>query len=292
MTYSFFSLIGDYQKHFEIALRESIEGLGPKTELRDAIEYAVTNGGKRFRPAIVSIVAKAVGKNLDVTESALAVEFFHTASLIADDLPCMDDDDERRNRPSLHVAYNEATALLASYALIAAGYERIRLNGQRLKEANVDNADRACLLAIENASYNTGIFGACGGQYLDLYSKDRTELALLEAIDKKTGTLFEISFVFGWLFGGGESDQLAGVKKAARHFGRVFQICDDFLDSEEDALKGSMSFPALVGIERASELFHHELCELKMELKKLHLESPELLALVHFVEMGAAQTKV
>lgn len=291
MVCSISSLISRYQTRFESELKNIIKAFGPKTVLRDAIEYALTNGGKRFRPAIVSIVAEAIGKRLDVTDAALAVEFFHTASLIADDLPCMDDDDERRSHPTLHIAFDEATALLATYGLIAAGYDRIRLNGQKLKEAHIEEADRICLLAIENVSYNTGIFGASGGQYLDLFSKDQTETTLLEAIDKKTGTLFEISFVLGWLFGGGESSHLASVKKASRHFGRVFQICDDFLDMEQDALQGNMSFPALVGIERSFELFHEELFELKRELKKLQLESPELMALVQDVENKASNVQ-
>lgn len=286
------SFLGSYQTQFEWLIKQAIPTFGPKTVLRDAIEYALTNGGKRFRPAIVSIVAKAIGKQLDVTDAALAVEFFHTASLVADDLPCMDADEERRSHPTLHVAFGEATALLATYALIAAGYDRIRLNGQKLKEASVDGAEKLSLLAIENISYNTGIFGASGGQYLDLFPENLTETTLLEAIDKKTGTLFEISFVLGWLFGGGKCDHLASVKKTALHFGRVFQICDDFLDLQQDVLQGNKSLPGLVGLRRAFELFHEELFGLKRELKKLRLESPELLALVQDVEEKASTVVV
>lgn len=282
------SLLGSYQAQFEWLLKQAIPTFGPKTILRDAIEYALTNGGKRFRPAIVTIVAEAIGKKLDVTDAALAVEFFHTASLIADDLPCMDDDEKRRDHPTLHIAFGEATALLATYALIAAGYDRIRLNGQKLKDSHLEGAEKLSLLAIENISYNTGIFGASGGQYLDLFPENPTEATLLEAIDKKTGTLFEISFVLGWLFGGGECDQLPSVKKAARHFGRVFQICDDFLDLEQDLLQGNRSLPQLVGFKRGFELFHEELFGLKRELKKLRLESPELLRLVQDVERKAS----
>jgi geranylgeranyl diphosphate synthase, type II len=265
-----------YRASIEKAIAESIGTFGPKTLLRDAIEYALKNGGKRFRPAIVYMVAKALCKEGDVGHAALAIEYFHTASLIADDLPCMDDDDERRDLPSLHKAYGEATAILATYALIAAGYDHIRLGAQKLGRSEI------CPLAIEIASLNTGIFGAAGGQYADLYPPPLTETVVLDVIDKKTGTLFEISFLFGWLYGGGDLSLLDEVKQMARSFGRAFQISDDFLDLEQD--KGGMNYPAIVGRKRASSLLFLELENYYKALKKLGLETPELLALGQLVE--------
>lgn len=82
------------------------------------------------------LIAKALNPSAEVSQAALAVEFFHTASLVADDLPCMDDDDERRNKPSVHKVYDEATALLVSYALISAGYEFLAKNAETLKASN------------------------------------------------------------------------------------------------------------------------------------------------------------
>ncbi len=279
---SFSEILARYQQPINEALFESVAAFGPKTELRDAIEYAFKNGGKRFRPAIVYLVADALGKKWDVTDAALAVEYFHTASLIADDLPCMDDDDMRRDHPSTHKVYGEATAILATYALIAAGYDRIRLNGQKL------NQEALIPLAVENATFNTGIFGATGGQYGDLFPAELNEATVLDVIDKKTGTLFEISFVFGWLFGGGDLSQLELVKRAARHFGRAFQISDDFLDLAQD--EGKLNFPGVVGCEKAAHLLFEELSALKEALKKLRLDSPELLTLVTLIEQRVAQT--
>ena len=164
------ALLARYKEPIEQAISDSILSFGPKTPLRDAIEYALKNGGKRFRPAIVYLIRDALagfgGKNSDVKEGALAIEFFHTASLIADDLPCMDDDAERRNQPSLHHAFDEATAILATYALIAAGYDQIRLGAQKSGRFEIFP------LAIEIASFNTGIWGATGGQYSDLFPPD------------------------------------------------------------------------------------------------------------------------
>ncbi len=277
---SFKDILLRYQKPINEAITESFSSFGPKTDLREAVEYSLKNGGKRFRPAIVYMVANAQGKGWDVTDAALAVEFFHTASLIADDLPCMDDDDMRREHPSTHKVYGESTAILATYALIAAGYDRIRLNGQKLNSAHL------IPLAIENATYNTGILGATGGQYADLFPGKLSEATVLDVIDKKTGTLFEISFVLGWLFGGGDPSLLDLVKKAAGHFGRAFQISDDFLDLEQDA--GKANFPGVVGCEKAARFLSEQLKATKEALKKLRLDSPELLTLVALIEKRVA----
>ena len=139
-----------------------------KNTLRDACEYALSNGGKRFRPALVLMIAESLGHQADAMEAALAVEFFHTASLIADDLPCMDDDEERRDHPALHVKYDEATALLVSYGLIAGGYGCLARCAQILKSSNApfaQEADRICVMALENSTFNTGLLGATGGQF-------------------------------------------------------------------------------------------------------------------------------
>src|SRR5262245_60593822 len=91
-----------YRDKIEQEIAKSILVLGEKTKLRDACEYALKGGGKRFRPLLVMLIAEALGNNLNVLEAALSVEFFHTASLIVDDLPCMDNEEERRNQPTLH----------------------------------------------------------------------------------------------------------------------------------------------------------------------------------------------
>lgn len=268
--------IFSFRETIEALIKDSISSFGPPSILRDAIEYALRNGGKRFRPSLVYLVAAVLGKNRDVSDAALAIEYFHTASLIADDLPSMDDDDQRREHPSLHRAFDEATAILATYALISAGYDRIRIASEKSKSPEL------CLLAIENASYNTGIFGAAGGQFTDLFPSKLNEESILELIDKKTGTLFEISFVFGWLFGGGDLTLLNEVKRAAISFGRAFQISDDFLDRIDD--RKEINYAVVAGIEKAMAVLLSELNVYNTLLKKLRLDSPELLALGKLVE--------
>lgn len=264
-----------YKQIVESEIKANISFLGPQSPLRNACEYALLNGGKRFRPAIVLLIAEALGQ-ADVRQAALAVEYFHTASLIADDLPCMDDDDERRQQPSLHRAYNEATALLASYALIASGYEALAKNAEIIKKANLPFSRRSgeiCILAVENASHNTGLLGATGGQFLDVYPPKLTIDTLKEILYKKTVTLFEISFVLGWLYGGGQINLLPHVKKAAAHFGMAFQIADDIEDAEQDAAKGkTANIVVLCGEKEARNMLKKEIVGLKNVLNEIGIE--------------------
>jgi geranylgeranyl diphosphate synthase, type II len=257
--------------------------------LKKACAYALLNGGKRFRPALVQMISKALGQEGQADRAALAVEFFHTASLIADDLPCMDDDDARREKPSLHVAYDEATALLTSYALIAAGYGCIAENSRSLGTAG----GKVCLLALENCAMNTGIQGATGGQFLDLFPPDELEGTLLEAMRKKTASLFEIAFVFGWLFGGGNVEQLQLVKQVAGHFGMAFQIADDLCDQAQDMVNGRfLNLASLLGRDTALTLLQNHLAGYHEGLLALGLATPEMKMLADLLEQTREASSV
>lgn len=270
------SFLSTYREKIEKKISESIPALGPKTLLRDACEYALCKGGKRFRPTLVMMVAEALGKKCDVTDAAVAMEIFHTASLIADDLPCMDNDSLRRGSPTLHIAYNETIALLASYALISAGYERVLMNLRNVKE----NKEQISALVLENVSRNMGIFGAAGGQFLDLFPPYSNERVVREVIEKKTCTLFETSFVCGWLLGGGDPSLVDSVKKMAHHFGMSFQILDDFHDDMQDTSSGrKINYQVIVGKEKARSVFFEELDHFQKCLKELQLDGPELASL-------------
>lgn len=264
-----------HRDKIEQEIAKSILCFGEKTKLRDACEYALTNGGKRFRPLIVLLVAEALGYGLNVFEAALSVEFFHTASLIADDLPCMDNDDERRDKPSLHKVYGEAIALLASYALITAAFEKIYCNSAVMRESTspfCHFSDRACTIALESATRCAGILGATGGQFLDLFPPNQNLETVKQTIFKKTVTLFEVSFVFGWVFGGGDSNKIEKLKKAAYHFGMAFQTADDLADMQQDEKKQrEMSIARLIGKERAILLFDEEMRHFRQLLQELDL---------------------
>jgi geranylgeranyl diphosphate synthase type II len=270
-------LLNNYRQSIEKTIINHFSSMeaslaGVKTPLQEACEYALLNGGKRFRPSLLLMVAKALNKGWEPLQAAFAIECFHTASLIADDLPCMDNDDFRREKPATHKVFGEATALLASYALISEGYKALALCPAPSLSVYP--------LAIENVSNNTGLLGASGGQYWDICPKDLSLDEAFKIIHMKTGTLFEISFVLGWLYGGGDAKLLHLVKQAAYHFGIAFQIADDFGDQEQDRKNGRLiNIANLIGTQKAEEMFHVELNSFLLRIKDLGLEESDLVHL-------------
>lgn len=258
-------------KDFQVIINTQIErhfaDLGPETFFRKACSYAMLGGGKRIRPLIVLSVADSLGFDANALPAALSVEMFHAASLVGDDMPCMDDADERRKLPSTHKKFGEMTALLVSYALIAEGYGTVAKNSQLIKEGKhpfSDEGDLRGRLALENASFNTGVFGATGGQFLDLTTQTPSEAALKEIIAKKTSSLFEVAFVYGWLFGGGALAKLNLVKEMAQAFGMAFQLVDDLGDVEEDQAKENpINWACSFGVEATQKQVEQELFKFK-----------------------------
>ena len=266
---SIFKALAPFKTRIEPAISASIERFGEKTALRDACEHALQTGGKRFRPAIVYMMADGLKSKVDVTDAALAVEFFHTASLIADDLPCMDNDDFRRGLPTTHKVFGEAVALLASFSLIAAGFECIATNSE--KKGDV------CQLALWHASRLNGIHALIGGQFIDLYPPELDRQKLYEIMEKKTVSLFELSFVLGWLFAGGDRQKLSDVQKAAFHFGSAFQIIDDLDDMKKDReANRKANFANLFGIPAAIDAVKMHTKAFRELLQELHIESEPL----------------
>ncbi len=262
-------MIEEYQQRVHELLKTHIEELGDKSPLRDACEYALA-GGKHFRPSLVLMMADAVGKGYDVSPAALCVEYLHVSSLIADDLPCMDDDDERRGKSSTHIAYGEDTALLASFSLIAAAYEQIGRNSHLLPEG-----EKAGIKALECVAANTGIRGLTGGQYFDIHPGKKP---LFETLAMKTATLFEVSLVLGWLFGGGDLRQLAMVKKVAGHLGLVFQMLDDLGDVDQD--EESANSALTLGFGPFMARLNQEISALRQATKALGIDGGSLHALI------------
>jgi geranylgeranyl diphosphate synthase type II len=278
------AILARYKAEIDAALLKAMEEFGPETPLRKGCEYALLTSGKRFRPAIVLMVAHALHPEEKESRRALlevgmAVEYTHVASLIADDLPCMDDDALRRDCPTLHKAHGEAVAVLVTYALLASGYEKVHRAADLLAESGLVSKEEAAVIArkaVQNVSYNSGIFGAVGGQYLDLYSSSNCPPELFwEIVDKKTSAIFEISFILGWLYGRGSLAQLNRVKQLAAHFGRAFQLADDLVDIEQDA-SGGLNAVTLFGKERTIQLRDQELAAYQAILTELGLDKSDL----------------
>lgn len=289
----FFSLneIRRLKSRVDYAISKEFQG---SHELDRAISYALNTGGKRIRPILVLLMGDALGYGLDVMPAALATEFFHTASVIVDDLPCMDDDDERRGKPSLHKEYSERIALLASYGLISEAFGKIEKNGQVMKGVVgpfSSKALEATSIAVECASRCAGVKGATLGQFFDLNRKQAGLDLIEEVIYLKTTTLFIGTFVLGFVFGGGDFAKLSLVEKLAMHFGLAFQIRDDILDVPQDLERLSHANYALtLGIERAHERFLSEIAQVKEVLEELGLFNQNFHYLIQKLSSGLEES--
>jgi len=244
-----------------------------KNDLRDACEYALLNGGKRVRPIVVSLVAKALGLEKPPLDACLCVEFFHTSSLIVDDLPCMDNDDYRREKLSTHKVFGESVAVLASYSLLTQAFEIIQ-------KSMIQFTKEVGHILLSCATRGSGLLGATGGQFRDLFPMGKDLSHLRQVMKMKTVTLFELSFLFGFLCGGGNISQIEEIKKASYHFGMAFQIADDLEDRKEDgALKKALNIVEYLGKEKAYTLLEKEILSFKKKMKELgmfNLEFEEL----------------
>ncbi len=237
----------------------------PPHRLRQAMRHAVLLGGKRMRPLLVY----AAGALFEVAPSVLdapasAVELIHAYSLVHDDLPAMDDDALRRGQPTVHVAFDEATAILAGDALQSLAFQAL---------AEADTADAVRVALLRTLAQAAGVAGMCGGQALDIDATGngtRLDLAALERLHSlKTGALIRASVRMGALCGGADSAALAALDRYAHALGLAFQVRDDILDIEgdsqtlgktagKDAAQDKSTFPALIGLgasrERLDEL--------------------------------------
>ena len=226
----------EWMKAVQAHVEEALGAFLPHAEtvphkLHEAMRYAVLGGGKRVRPLLVFAAGALSGADARALErAAAAVEMIHAYSLVHDDMPCMDDDDLRRGKPTVHVRYDEATALLVGDALQA---QAILV----LSEAStVPPARQVAMLRL--LSHAAGSTGMCGGQAIDLDSVGLAlTLAQLEQMHQlKTGALLRASVVLGALAGADLSDaQLAALDVYSNAIGLAFQVVDDVLDATADS---------------------------------------------------------
>lgn len=204
---------------------------GPLGRVVDAMRHGALDGGKRLRPFLV--VAAADMFDCPRTRSirvGAAVEMIHCYSLIHDDLPAMDNSDLRRGRPSVHKAFDEATAILAGDALLTEAFEILAA-----RETHPD-AEIRCRLALELARAS-GKVGMVGGQMIDIYAEQKSfSLAEIEELQRlKTGAIIRFSALGGGVVGGADEPEVAALTAYAEDLGLAFQIVDDLLDAFGDA---------------------------------------------------------
>jgi len=257
----FSDALADVSAATETALLKLIPaGDGPEAQVVDAMRYSVMAGGKRLRPFLVIATADLFNVSRACSERvAAALEMIHTYSLIHDDLPAMDNDNMRRGKPTCHVQYDEATAILAGDALLTLAFEVLAHHDTH------DSEKIRCDLVIE-VSRAVGAHGMVGGQMLDLvaenYELGVAEITRLQRM--KTGALMSCSCQAGAILGKASKTQRHLLNAYAHDIGLAFQISDDLLDIEGDPKKlgkatnkddkaGKATFVSLLGVERARD---------------------------------------
>jgi len=231
--------------------------------LHRAIRHSVFAGGKRLRPILCLAAGEVFGvRDGDILEPACALEMIHTYSLIHDDLPALDDDDLRRGVPTCHVAFGEATAILAGDALLTHGLGTLALYPQRERFA------AAKIRVLQTVVTAIGTQGMIGGQAADLDAEEESapSAELVSRIhENKTGRLIRASLLTGAILAGADEPSLSRVDLYGGKIGLAFQIKDDLLDvesdaatlgkaSHKDAAAGKATFPGVWGVERSRAL--------------------------------------
>jgi geranylgeranyl diphosphate synthase type II len=240
-----------------------LQQLNQGDTIAQAMRYSLMAGGKRIRPILCLAAAEAVdGQPEDVLSAACALEIIHTYSLIHDDLPAMDNDDLRRGKPTCHIAFDEATAILAGDALLTLAF-------QLLSSVNISSRTLAAtwLDVIHSISTAAGYCGMIQGQMLDISSEGKhLPLEELEAMHiLKTSALIEASLRCGAVIGGADRQQIASLEKFAKNIGLAFQVADDILNVEgdpklmgkstgTDELRKKSTYPSILGLNESKAL--------------------------------------
>lgn len=254
------AILADIRRDVDEAILEAIGDMPARSlRLADAMRYAATSGGKRFRAALTVTVTQMLGGTRSMAlRAAAAIECVHAQSLVHDDLPCMDNDDLRRGRPTAHRQFDEATALLAGDALLALAFE-ILADPRTHHHAGV----RAEL--VLRLARSVGQDGLAGGQMMDLYPSEIISSAeLIACLAGKTGSLIRYAVEAGILLGHADDQCNAGLLSFAQDLGLLFQLQDDLLDAVgdervvgkalgKDAAKNRKNAVSVLGAEGAAQ---------------------------------------
>jgi len=254
--------LSGHNQRINSALESLLSTSGKADRILEAMTYSLMAGGKRIRPVLCLAATEAVGGNPeDALPAACALEMIHTYSLIHDDLPAMDDDALRRGKPTCHMAFDEATAILAGDALLTLAF-------QTLSSMELRKAEQAAkwLRVIHLISHAAGYCGMIQGQMLDIASEgERLTLTALKSMHLlKTGALIEASITSGAVLGGLNSTRISMLESYARNIGLAFQVTDDILNVEgdpeimgkaagTDKLRNKTTYPSLLGLKESKD---------------------------------------
>jgi geranylgeranyl diphosphate synthase type II len=256
------SYLTSQKKRINRALESLLKTSDKPDRILEAMTYSLMAEGKRIRPVLCVAAAEAAGGNPeDALPAACALEMVHTYSLIHDDLPAMDDDALRRGKPTCHMAFDEATAILTGDALLTLAF-------QTLASIELSNAEQAAkwLRVIQLISYAAGYCGMIQGQMLDISSEgSQLTLAELKSLHRlKTGALIEASISSGAVLGGLNSNKISLFESYAQNIGLAFQVTDDILNVEgdpeimgkavgTDKLRNKNTYPSLLGLKKSKD---------------------------------------
>jgi len=259
--------------------------------LLEAVRYSLVGGGKRFRALLLLSSYRAVGGRGDASRLAAAVEIVHAYSLIHDDLPCMDNDDVRRGRPTVHRAFDERVATTAGVAMVPFA-ARTAFSGA----LDVGLSPSEAAAVAREVMIASGAGGMIGGQLLDLESEGQTlDLDGLGQIHRgKTGALIRASALIGGMAARGTTEQLRALAEFGEAIGLAFQIADDVLDITQtterlgktagrDLDLNKVTYPALLGLEPAAERAERLVDDGRASLERVGLLTGELETLARFV---------
>ncbi|KAL5752762.1 hypothetical protein ACOSQ2_023269 [Xanthoceras sorbifolium] len=267
-----------YMIHKANSVNQALDGavsIREPRKIHEAMRYSLLAGGKRVRPMLCIAACELVGGDEPMAmPAACAVEMIHTMSLIHDDLPCMDNDDLRRGKPTNHKVFGEDVAVLAGDSLLAFAFEYLAVSTVGVAPARV-------IRAIGELAKSIGSEGLVAGQVVDINSEGLKDVGLehLEFIHvHKTAALLEAAVVLGAILGGGTDDEVEKLRTFARCIGLLFQVVDDILDvtkssnelgktAGKDLVADKVTYPKLIGIEQSREF-----------AKKLNQEAQEQLS--------------
>ena len=259
-----------YKARVESQLHHCLDQVDAPSKLLDAMKYGVFNGGKRIRPILCYLTTEALNQATELADTtAAAIEFIHCYSLIHDDLPAMDDDDLRRGKPTVHIKFDEATAILAGDALQTLAFEYLAKDPQIDAETKID-----LIRLIAKAS---GPQGMVAGQMMDLGAENQliSKSDLEEMHNRKTGDLISCSVMAGALLGQANSEQQKGLRNFGYKLGLAFQVQDDILDEIGDALIMGKQQGADAKQQKNTFITAYGLSAAKQYLNDLHEETVE-----------------
>lgn len=284
----FITQLNCYSLIVEDALRNYLDKINTSEELKQAMRYSCLGGGKRLRAILIYGIGNLLGASDEQLHApACAVECIHTYSLIHDDLPAMDNSPLRRGKPSCHIAYNEAIAILAGDALQAFAFELLATSGLlscQQKLAMINALATAC-----------GANGMVGGQAFDIAAENKMiSLEQLGEIHRlKTGALLKASILLGAIAAKAQEETLESLEHFATHLGLAYQIQDDLLDAtgqqaqlgkpNSDTVNNKNTYTRLLGIPKAQHYLQLELAAAYRYLAQIAPEQHWLFALIDYI---------